>query len=105
MSLARLFFLPTTSRSSMRTDNHRRILVWIAGEGNFTLPYSDDYAEVKPNKNGVVIATDVTGTGHRTNFPSDKWTESIELPLPYGELPEHTVLHEGVCVGNEVEYD
>jgi hypothetical protein len=95
---------PILCGCSILTDIMNRILVWIAGEGNFTLPYSDDYAEVKPNKNGVVIATDVTGTGHRTNFPSDKWTESIELPLPFGELPEHTVLHEGVCVEDEVEY-
>ena len=47
--------------------------------------------------NGFLVAADVTGTGHYTDYPSDKTTIALQVPFKNGRLPEHDVLHSGAC--------
>ncbi len=47
--------------------------------------------------NGLMIAADVEGDGHYTDYPSDKETVALQIPFEDGELPEHQVVGKGVC--------
>ncbi len=47
--------------------------------------------------NGLLVAADVTGDGHYTEYPSDKETVALQLPFRDGKLPAHEVLSRGAC--------
>lgn len=49
--------------------------------------------------NGFMVAADVRGEGHYTAYPSDKDTVALQIPFAGGQIPEHSVLHGGVCHG------
>ena len=50
--------------------------------------------------NGLLVATDVRGIGHYTEYPSDKETVALQLPFRDGNPPAHIVLHRGACRGS-----
>jgi hypothetical protein len=50
--------------------------------------------------NGLLVAADVTGVGHYTNYPSNKQTVALQFPFIDGKVPDHTVLHRGACKAN-----
>lgn len=47
--------------------------------------------------NGFLVANDVTGEGHFTDYPSHKETVALQLPFDQGRIPVHQVLHHGAC--------
>ena len=54
--------------------------------------------------NGLLVANDVTGIGHYTDYPSDKETVALQLPFKGGKLPEHLIVHNGSCkVASQVQ--
>ncbi|ETI21980.1 hypothetical protein G647_06050 [Cladophialophora carrionii CBS 160.54] len=53
----------------------------------------------------VLIAgdTDMRSPGHLTYYPGDGETVALQIPISGGVVPEHTVVHEGGCTGDEGE--
>ena len=47
--------------------------------------------------NGLLVANDVTGIGHYTDYPSDKEAVALQLPFKDGKPPEHIIVHNGSC--------
>lgn len=47
--------------------------------------------------NGLLVAVDVAGEGHYTDYPSDKTTIALQVPFEDGVVPSHTVVHLGAC--------
>lgn len=47
--------------------------------------------------NSLIVANDVRGEGHFTDYPSDKPSIALQIPFKDGKLPEHQVIDEGVC--------
>lgn len=69
-----------------------------------TLPYGDDEVWIMEGVNGLLVANDVTGIGHYTDYPSDKETVALQLPFRDGKLPGHMIVHSGSCkVSNQVQ--
>lgn len=58
-----------------------RFVVFLSGEAHVTLPHSDASAIIRGGKNGLIIANDITGTGHITKYPSDQPTVSLQIPF------------------------
>lgn len=53
--------------------------------------------------NGFIVANDIKGIGHFTEYPSDKETVALQAPFSGGVPPEHVVLERGACHSNAVE--
>ena len=45
----------------------------------------------------MMIAADVYGEGHYTEYPSQKTTVALQLPFKNGRMPEHRVVYQGPC--------
>jgi len=74
-----------------------RLFILLSGLAHVTLPHGEDEAWIMEGVNGLVVATDVTGVGHYTEYPSDKETVALQLPFLNGIVPGHEVLHSGAC--------
>ena len=62
-----------------------------------TLPYGDEELYIVEGMNSLIVANDVRGEGHYTDYPSDKPSIALQIPFKDGKMPEHRVLKEGVC--------
>ena len=62
-----------------------------------TLPNSKDEIWIMEGVNGFLIAADVEGVGHFTEYPSDKETVALQVPFKDGVVPNHVVLKIGAC--------
>ncbi|KIW67661.1 hypothetical protein PV04_06893 [Phialophora macrospora] len=49
----------------------------------------------------IAADTDVRSPGHLTYYPGDGETVALQIPISGGVVPEHTVVHEGGCTGDE----
>ena len=60
---------------------------------------------VLPSVNPLIVAvdSDFRAQGHLTFYPSDQESVALQIPFKDGKVPEHTVLHEGACRGDEGE--
>ena len=47
--------------------------------------------------NGLIVAADMAGDGHYTEYPSDVETVALQIPFEGGLVPEHKVLWNGAC--------
>ena len=47
--------------------------------------------------NELVVAADMAGVGHNTEYPSDKETVALQIPFANGQVPNHKVLKAGAC--------
>jgi hypothetical protein len=47
--------------------------------------------------NGLMIAADVHGDGHYTDYPADKPTVALQLSFEGGRVMEHRLIKKGVC--------
>ena len=57
-------------------------------------------------KNGLLFAADtrdVSQGGHVTVYPSERETVGLQIPTENGTIPEHEVLYERPCSGDELE--
>jgi hypothetical protein len=74
-----------------------RLFVVLSGLVHVTLPGSSYDAWIMEGVNPVLVAADLTGSGHTTEYPSNKETVALQLPFLDGKAPEHEVLHRGAC--------
>src|SRR3569833_2097629 len=74
-----------------------RLFVLLSGLAHVTLPHSDNDVWIMEGVNVFLVAADVTGNGHYTDYPSDKETVALQLPFRDGKVPAHDVLHTGAC--------
>lgn len=72
---------------------------------HITLPDSTQEAWIRGGKNGLVISADIAAIskdGHITEYPSNEETVALVIPTLGGEVPGHSVLHDGPCLGDEM---
>ncbi|KAF1985907.1 hypothetical protein K402DRAFT_356312 [Aulographum hederae CBS 113979] len=81
-----------------------QLVIFLSGVIHLTLPNSTAETWVIGGANGMIVAADVTGTGHRTVYPTDETTVAIQVPFEggVGELPAYEVAGEGPCVGQQI---
>ncbi len=74
-----------------------RIVVFLSGVAHVTLPFGTDDAFVVGGSDGLILAVDVTGSGHNTSYPSNQQTRALQIPFTNGIIPPHVVLNAGPC--------
>src|SRR6266536_6361957 len=74
-----------------------RFFTLLSGVAHITLPYLDDEAWVVDAVNPFLVAADVTGSGHYTNYPSNREAVALQLPFSDSIIPEHDIIHRGSC--------
>ncbi|KAK4955944.1 hypothetical protein LTR10_006883 [Elasticomyces elasticus] len=81
-----------------------QLVAFLSGLAHITLPvpvYGNstlDEAWISGGVNGLIIAADATGTGHKTTYPLDEVTVALQIPFASADdLPEHEVTDRGPC--------
>ncbi|KAB8238248.1 uncharacterized protein BDW43DRAFT_263333 [Aspergillus alliaceus] len=89
--------IPPRSSEGIHKPPHPMIFVLLSGLAHVTLPDSDEEAWIMEGVNGLLVAADVSGFGHYTDYPSDKTTIALQVPFKDGHIPDHAVVHRGAC--------
>ncbi|KAI1143574.1 hypothetical protein F5Y05DRAFT_409019 [Hypoxylon sp. FL0543] len=75
--------------------------VWfVSGLAHLSLPNGTDEAVVHGGKYGLIFAddtSDISGWGHRTQYPGGDETIAITIPVRDNVRPAYKVLHDGAC--------
>lgn len=82
-----------------------RFFVLLSGLAHVTLPENDDELYIVEGVNALIVAADVRGEGHFTEYPSDKPSVALQIPFKGDEVPEHRVVGDGVCRIGSGMYD
>jgi hypothetical protein len=90
--------LPAKSEEGLHHPPSPMLFVLVSGMAHVTLPSSEDDMWIKEWENQVIVANDVHGVGHNTEYPMDR--ETVALQLPFMRMPDYTVLHGGACGGH-----
>ncbi|KAI4865459.1 hypothetical protein F4821DRAFT_252406 [Hypoxylon rubiginosum] len=81
-------------------------VMYTSGLVHITLPDDNSTsAYVSGGEFGLVFAADtadISRQGHRTRYLGTSEVIALQIPTKDGEVPAHTVLHEGPCDANEV---
>ncbi|KAF2816964.1 uncharacterized protein BDZ99DRAFT_373859 [Mytilinidion resinicola] len=79
-----------------------QLVHFISGLAHVTLPHDPKLESwIVGGAGGLLLAFDVTGSGHSTTYPSDETTVAITLPFEGGRIPEHSVLAKKPCEGKQ----
>ncbi|KAM0810352.1 putative Cupin type-1 domain-containing protein [Seiridium cardinale] len=90
--------LPPRASEGFHNPPHPMLFILLSGLAHVTVPDSSkDEIWVMEGLNGLLVATDLTGRGHVTEYPSDKETVALQLPFRDGKIAEHEVLYRGAC--------
>ncbi|GJN86193.1 hypothetical protein PLIIFM63780_009772 [Purpureocillium lilacinum] len=89
--------LPARSNEGIHKPPHPMFFALLSGQAHITLPRGKDELWVTGGVDGLIVANDVTGEGHITEYPMDKPSVALQIPFSDGKPPAHRVLHEGPC--------
>jgi len=75
------------------------LFVLVSGMAHVSLPSTNDKEGIwiSNEENQVIIANDMYGVGHNTEYPLDIETVALQLPFKDGILPAYQVLRSGPC--------
>ncbi|GAW19600.1 hypothetical protein ANO14919_090880 [Xylariales sp. No.14919] len=81
-------------------------VIFTSGLAYITLPDDNTTsAYISGGPFGLIFAADtkeVSGKGHRTEYPGITETVALRVPTADGKVPEHRVLHSGPCSISEI---
>ncbi len=92
--------LPPRFDGGLHTAPAPQIVHFVSGAAHITLP--DDSSQdlwVLGGAGGLLFATDTTGSGHITRYPSDEETVGLLAPFEGDVVPPYAVVKEGGCEG------
>ena len=62
-----------------------------------TFPFNDEELWIREGAQNLIIANDVKGVGHFTDYPGEKETVALQIPFEYGVVPDHEVVGRDAC--------
>ena len=91
--------LPPRSREGLHHPPAPMLFVLVSGMARVTLPSTNDKEGIfiSQDQNQVIVANDIRGLGHNTEYPLDMETVALQLPFQDGRLPDYRMLHTGAC--------
>ncbi|KAF2023705.1 hypothetical protein EK21DRAFT_80253 [Setomelanomma holmii] len=94
--------LPPRYNGGLHTAPAPQLVHFLSGIAHVTLP-QDNTADIwiVGGKGGLLFATDTTGVGHITTYPSDQETVALVAPFAGGVIPSFEVQNEGPCLGKQ----
>lgn len=81
----------------------RRLFVVLSGLAHITIPATGEDLWVSPGPDSMIIAADIIGYGHVTDYPSKQETVALQIPFKNGVAPPHHVLNHGFCRHSQKE--
>ncbi|KAL6702548.1 hypothetical protein ACN47E_001545 [Coniothyrium glycines] len=94
--------LPPRYDGGIHTAPVAQLVHFISGAAHITLPFNDTASLwLMGGKGGLLFAVDTTGSGHITRYPSDQETLAITAPFANGLVPDHEVVADGPCLGQQ----
>jgi hypothetical protein len=89
--------LPPKSKEGLHRPPHPMLFVLVSGKAHVILPDLSDELWLSEGVDDVIVAADVRGIGHYTDYPWDKETVALQLPFTDGKIPKHTIIGQGAC--------
>ncbi|KAF2192527.1 hypothetical protein K469DRAFT_717068 [Zopfia rhizophila CBS 207.26] len=93
--------LPPHSKEGLHKPPHVMFFILLSGLAHVTLPTENPHDGqelwITPDGNGLIVAADVEGVGHFTEYPGEGESVALQVPFMDGKLPEHRVLNQGAC--------
>lgn len=81
-------------------------MLFLSGLAHLSLPEDPTTsAYVLGGEFGLIFAADtadVSGVGHSTSYPGNTETVALQVPTLDGEIPAHSILHDGPCTAVDV---
>ncbi|KAF2179751.1 hypothetical protein K469DRAFT_594633 [Zopfia rhizophila CBS 207.26] len=74
-----------------------QLVHYLSGVAHVTLPHNSVEAWIKGGVEGLLFATDTTGTGHFTKYPTNEETVVIMAPFKDRKGPDHIILANRPC--------
>ena len=62
-----------------------------------TFPFSDEELWIREGVHSLIVANDVKGIGHFTEYPGGKESVALQVPFKDGVVPEHEVVGRDTC--------
>ena len=90
--------LPPESKEGLHHPPAPMLFVLVTGMAHVTLPDGDGDLWIKEGGEQVIVANDIHGIGHNTEYPLERPTVALQLPFKDGILPKYEVLHAGPCI-------
>lgn len=78
-------------------DTLHRLFALISGSAHITLPTGEDELWIWNGINGLIIAVDIVGNGHYTEYSLTQPSVALQLPFRDGVPPSHCVVKHGPC--------
>ncbi|CCD45303.1 hypothetical protein QC760_006172 [Botrytis cinerea] len=106
MANATFGYLPANFPGAAHVAPASQYVVFLSGEMVVTIPETNQTASFKAGANGIVIdadTQDVSANGHVT-ASLDEPVATLQIPFLGGVAPGYTVLHEGVCGEEELQF-
>lgn len=69
----------------------------LSGLAHVMIPATGEDIWVSPGPNSIIVAADIVGQGHITDYPSKQETVALQIPFKDGLAPPHHVLNQGPC--------
>jgi hypothetical protein len=90
--------LPPYSKEGLHHPPAPMLFVLVTGAAHVTIPDSSDELWITEQGDQVVIANDIHGIGHDTEYPLNRDTVALQLPFKDAKVPEYRMLHMGSCM-------
>jgi hypothetical protein len=92
--------LPPRSAEGIHKPPSPMFFVLLSGEAHVTFPYNDEELWIRSVGEGgesLIVAVDVRGEGHFTEYPGERESVALQVPFRDGIPPDHRVLGKGNC--------
>lgn len=77
------------------------LFVLLSGLAQVTFPYNDQELWIQGGtEGGLIVANDIEGIGHFTEYPGEKESVALQLPFKDGIVPDYEVVGRGACLKN-----
>jgi len=62
-----------------------------------TFPFNDEELWIREGVQSLLVANDVQGVGHFTEYPGEKESVALQVPFKDNIVPDHEVVGRGAC--------
>ncbi|KAE9373098.1 hypothetical protein N431DRAFT_465401 [Stipitochalara longipes BDJ] len=89
--------LPPRSAEGIHKPPSPMFFVLLSGLARVTFPFNNEELWIREGAQGLIVANDVKGVGHFTEYPGEKESVALQVPFKDGIVPEHEVVGRGAC--------
>ncbi|KAK2612546.1 hypothetical protein QQS21_001484 [Conoideocrella luteorostrata] len=90
--------LPAGSNEGIHKPPHPMLFVLLTGTAHLTLPSTGETLHLEAGENGLIVANDMDGEGHISEYPAKHPSIALQLPFEGGQVPKHKIVRDGPCI-------